>query len=135
MLRSGQGNKSQNFKLAMEQAKKMQQYCELKVSELAASYSYIVKIVNGNSQQYMIFLWWKYLLSKRLKLDLLNVLYNYYRLNVAEKTYSNILEKPSTEVCAKMDPVLAIIVLKLPHEGILYKFYTDLEVGYCSWKS
>ncbi|KAK1374035.1 ATP-dependent DNA helicase [Heracleum sosnowskyi] len=30
MLRSGQGNKSQTFKLAMEQAKKMQQYCELK---------------------------------------------------------------------------------------------------------
>ena len=32
MLRSGQGYKSQTFKLAMEQAKKMQQYCELKVS-------------------------------------------------------------------------------------------------------
>ncbi|KAL1826955.1 hypothetical protein ACET3Z_005367 [Daucus carota] len=30
MLRSGQGYKSQTFKLAMEQAKMMQQYCELK---------------------------------------------------------------------------------------------------------
>lgn len=31
MLRSGQGGKTRTFKLAMDQAKKMQQYCELKV--------------------------------------------------------------------------------------------------------
>ncbi|KAL5700300.1 DNA helicase [Ranunculus cassubicifolius] len=30
MLRSGQGCKSQNFKISMDQARKMQQYCELK---------------------------------------------------------------------------------------------------------
>ncbi|KAL6964666.1 ATP-dependent DNA helicase Q-like 1 [Sarracenia purpurea var. burkii] len=30
MLRSGQGFKSQSFKMAMAQARKMQQYCELK---------------------------------------------------------------------------------------------------------
>ena len=33
MLRSGQRNKSQNFKMAMGQAREMQQYCELKVSQ------------------------------------------------------------------------------------------------------
>lgn len=31
MLRSGQGFKSESFKAAMEQAKRMQEYCELKV--------------------------------------------------------------------------------------------------------
>jgi len=31
MLRSGQGFKSESFKTAMVQAKKMQEYCELKV--------------------------------------------------------------------------------------------------------
>lgn len=32
MLRSGQGGKTDNFKKAMAQARKMQEYCELKVS-------------------------------------------------------------------------------------------------------
>lgn len=59
-------------------------------------------------------------------------LHEHYRLNVAEKAYWNILEKPLTEVPANMDPVLVIIVLKLPHEGILYSLYTDSEVEYCS---
>lgn len=44
----------------------------------------------------------------------------YYRLNVAEKTCWNILEKPLKEVSADMAPVLVIIVSKLPHEGLLY---------------
>lgn len=54
MLRSGQGNKSQTFKLAMEQAKKMQQYCELKVSELTSN-SYIETIENGTSHVTWLF--------------------------------------------------------------------------------
>lgn len=33
MLRSGQRFKSQSFKTAMEHAREMQQYCELKVSQ------------------------------------------------------------------------------------------------------
>ena len=34
MIRNGQGYKKESFKTAMAQAKKMQQYCELKVSKL-----------------------------------------------------------------------------------------------------
>ena len=34
MIRNGQGYKRESFKTAMDQAKKMQQYCELKVSKL-----------------------------------------------------------------------------------------------------
>lgn len=34
LIRNGQGYKRDSFKLAMAQAKKMQQYCELKVSKL-----------------------------------------------------------------------------------------------------
>lgn len=34
MIRNGQGYKKESFKTAMAQAKKMQQYCELKVSKV-----------------------------------------------------------------------------------------------------
>lgn len=38
MLRNGQGFKSESFKMSMSQAKKMQQFCELKVSNSISSF-------------------------------------------------------------------------------------------------
>lgn len=57
MIRNGQGYKKESFKTAMAQAKKMQQYCELKVSKVpyisarshthTHTYSQFITIENG----------------------------------------------------------------------------------------
>ena len=122
MLRNGLKYKKESFKTAMTQAQKMQQYCELKVSNCTLFHWLLHSLSLFLKKRFSLF---GYRQSSLLvqRCFILKNAFEFCRLTVGDKPYSITLESLLTGKPANMVLILVITVSRLPRE--------DLHVNLC----